>query len=666
MTMKKIFLILALVLLVMLPSCNLDLVKSEESINEHIYPYFSFELSDDLTYYIATVVPGAKLTELYIPGELHTEYGVMPIKAFGGFENPEDAVNLKTINLDSNIEIIAPDAFLYASNLQTINHSGSEEGGKWAALPELKKAGCHFAGWKAGDVFIWEKTEYGYVQKVFDIDPENSVAEPVFVELVKKNAVLPDCTEEGTIEHFYCEHCNGAFSDADGIFKIDNTAIAALGHKLAEKSAKEPTCQVEGRLAHYLCERCGLKFEDAEGTIPLLNEILPIVDHEEDGILYAEEDYHCYKCKWCREELNEEDHYYDDGVITKVPTDQEDGEKTYTCSVCDHKKTEIIADHPHVIGSDKRSCPATCTDSAYDEGTCTECGRFVKLYTDPKLGHDFTEVARIEPTCQTEGNKRYFHCNRCDLNFENKSDTEAIDSVVLPVVPHEYKSIYTIDGTAHWRECGTCDPAVAEVAKTEVAEHSYDREVAEDIFLVTNATCTDSAVYRKSCVCEASSSATFEYGAPLGHEYAKYLFEEVYKGSHWIVCTVCGEEEAGTRGIHSFDIVEGTYRICSSCGFKVQRSYGGVSADVQHAEPKGILKEISHVGNEFTFKLINDNPEYPVKSYKWEVNGIEAVGENGSTFSFEAPNKKAYTVRCIFSNENGTASLAATVYGGEQ
>ena len=69
--MKKIALLLIAVIL-MLVSCNIGISpisEAEGNVNYYIYPYLKFTLSTDRTYYIASVVQGAKLTSISIPGK---------------------------------------------------------------------------------------------------------------------------------------------------------------------------------------------------------------------------------------------------------------------------------------------------------------------------------------------------------------------------------------------------------------------------------------------------------------------------------------------------------------------------------------------------------------------------------------------------------------------
>lgn len=57
----------------------------------------------------------------------------------------------------------------------------------------------------------------------------------------------------------------------------------------------------------------------------------------------SDETYHWHVCEGCNEQLDKAEHAWDAGVITKEATFLEDGEKTYTCSVCKRTKTEAVA-----------------------------------------------------------------------------------------------------------------------------------------------------------------------------------------------------------------------------------------------------------------------------------------------------------------------------------
>ena len=72
------------------------------------------------------------------------------------------------------------------------------------------------------------------------------------------------------------------------------------------------------------------------------NETIPkLAAHSWGGWYYKNENCHARVCG-CGEE-NEQDHSWNNGVITKEPTHLEFGEKTYTCNVCSGTKVEQIS-----------------------------------------------------------------------------------------------------------------------------------------------------------------------------------------------------------------------------------------------------------------------------------------------------------------------------------
>lgn len=66
------------------------------------------------------------------------------------------------------------------------------------------------------------------------------------------------------------------------------------------------------------------------------------------------------------------------------------------------------------------------------------------------------------------------------------------------------------------RECSVCHKVVQEAINP--LDHTFDKEVVDNKYLKSAATCLEPAVYFKSCECgEASDSLTFTHGDPLGH-----------------------------------------------------------------------------------------------------------------------------------------------------
>lgn len=91
-------------------------------------------------------------------------------------------------------------------------------------------------------------------------------------------------------------------------------------------------------------------------------------------------------------------------------------------------------------------------------------------------------------------------------------------------------------GTATCQKRAVC-AACGYVIQPQLAHtHIFDQEKAEEAYLQKAATCTESAVYYKSCVCGEKGEETFTAGEPLGHIWGE-----------WSVITPATEEAEGVK-----------------------------------------------------------------------------------------------------------------------
>ncbi|SFA86775.1 The GLUG motif-containing protein [Acetitomaculum ruminis DSM 5522] len=91
--------------------------------------------------------------------------------------------------------------------------------------------------------------------------------------------------------------------------------LKALTHKLEKINPKAASCTEDGNYEYYVCSYCGKYYKDEEATCEI---------QKDDFVLKAT------------------GHQWDKGIITKKATEKSTGIKTYTCSLCNAKKTEII------------------------------------------------------------------------------------------------------------------------------------------------------------------------------------------------------------------------------------------------------------------------------------------------------------------------------------
>ena len=136
-------------------------------------------------------------------------------------------------------------------------------------------------------------------------------------------------------------------------------------------------------------------------------------------------------------------------------------------------------------------------------------------------------------------------------------------------------------GTATCTEQAICDHCGQSYGA--LAAHSFTAETAEEQYLKSAATCTEKAVYYKSCaVCGTSSKgtadeATFTSGKPLGHDWGAWMPDG--EGTHKRICThdASHVETAGcTYGDWSTN-QDSHWKTCTVCGGEAER--------LNHADP---------------------------------------------------------------------------------
>lgn len=659
--MKKLFPIIAIVLLLFsVLSCDSGLKRVEDgNVNYYIYPYLKFTLSPDRTYFIASVVEGAKLTTVSVPGFVHTDFGAMPVKEFAGFEDINDSINLEEVILDVHIEKVSDDAFDKAENLKVVKTSGDKEGPKWAHLPELKKDGYHFIGWKAGDTFVYNG---------MPIDTEHSEAVPVWAELVHHDAKEADCTSEGNIEYWECKDCGKLFTDSYAQNTVNSVSISAIGHlyPLVWVAPSEATCQKEGNIGYYRCDRCGDAFSDEAGNYPVDNVVIPKLDyHVSEGILHTNETHHWYQCIWCGTEINKTEHVWDEWVITVSATYQKKGSKYHDCLTCGYRVTVDIPEHDHIEGEILEKHKASCTEGAYYIEKCgnPDCGEIVRfeIESEPALGHVGYIVPFVDSTCVKTGTVQHFHCTRCNKNYINQSDVTPLETVEIPMKDHVWSTEWSESDTEHYHLCINC-----KTARNDVAPHVYDREVTNSKYLVSSSTCQHANIYKYSCICGRAGEETFTSGVVGDHSYTKCV--PVDYSYHQLVCQWCDAVKPDSKEKHEFD----EHKVCIKCEYVPVTSDGGFDVIIVDKTPKGHIELISDDGTEKTFVFVNEKSTYPPTKLEWLVEGVlmrtdDVIGiADYSVYSFTAttPYPMTYRITCRYSNDTAAGSSTMVVSGG--
>ena len=322
------------------------------------------------------------------------------------------------------------------------------------------------------------------------------------------------------------------------------------------------------------CTVCGAEYGDALG-------------HDFTTSWTHDDNEHWKQCSRCDAKDDVSPHTWDSGTITTAPTCTTAGKKTYSCTKCDATKIEPIPATGHSWKSDWTSdathhwhecANENCdvTDNAGKKGyaehsggkaTCTQNAvcEFCKAEYGEKLPHDFTaetvdaKYLKSAATC-TEKAVYYKSCAVCGLSSEGTADEATFFSG--NVLDHDWGAwTQNSDEKTHTRICkrdtshtetenchggtATCTAkAVCTVCGGEYGEmaaHSFTAEKAEAQYLKSAATCTEKAIYYKSCaVCGLSSEgtadeATFFSGNVLDHDWGAWTQNSDEK-THTRIC----------------------------------------------------------------------------------------------------------------------------------
>ena len=204
--------------------------------------------------------------------------------------------------------------------------------------------------------------------------------------------------------------------------------------------------------------------------------------------------------------------------------------------------------------------------------------------TDPAYSYEFTFSGDGEPITPVDG-----LCTGTIPAASYKAGETGFRFIASATTAEGYRFSVSKDitirehsgGTATCTKQAVCDHCGQSYGA--LAAHSFTAETAEEQYLKSAATCTEKAVYYKSCaVCGTSSKgtadeATFESGKPLGHDWGAWMPDG--EGTHKRVCThdASHVETAGcTYGDWSTN-QDSHWKTCTVCGGEADR--------LNHADP---------------------------------------------------------------------------------
>ncbi len=274
-------------------------------------------------------------------------------------------------------------------------------------------------------------------------------------EPIRENEIPATCTAEGSYDEVIkCTVCGTVISsEKKTIDKIPHTP----GEPVRENET-QASCTETGAYDEVVrCTACN-------ELISTVHRIIPAKGHNLDAAWSEDETGHWKECPDCGVKFSESAHTEDSSEVTIPPTETEDGERTYLCSVCGRKlRTETIpalgGNHVHEYTIQNSS-----ESEHWSECTCGEIDSTTKSAHSPASKDEVI----TEPTCSGEGSK-YVITSCSDCGRELGRTTASIPRTDAHTAGAEYAK----DSSDHWKICTVCgtildkEPHIAGPAATE-------------------------------------------------------------------------------------------------------------------------------------------------------------------------------------------------------
>ena len=274
-------------------------------------------------------------------------------------------------------------------------------------------------------------------------DTYNKTTTPVKAhQFVSTGFTAPTCTEAG-YQSYRCLNCETTYT---GDF------VNAKGHAFVA-DVVAPTCTQEGYTT-YTCEVCGEHRTGADGAVYKTNITVPVAHaykvSESVAATCNTEGYDTYTCVNCGDTYNKTTTpaLTHEWRIDKWTNDETD--HWHVCTRCD----AVLDKQAHTYGVVSYEWEGTTAVTA--SHTCTVCG-----YVESEQA-DITYEKTKDHTCTVKGETTY------TAAFTNPAFETQVKTVAdIPALGHNWKTVWSKNGTHHWHDCTRCK------AGNKKAVHTY-------------------------------------------------------------------------------------------------------------------------------------------------------------------------------------------------
>ncbi len=394
---------------------------------------------------------------------------------------------------------------------------------------------------------------------------------------VQENVIDSTCKDEGSYDEVvYCYICGHEISRTEKT--IDKKDTHTEGDPQQENYIA-PTFEEKGSYDEVVyCTACGKELSRTTITIPEKHHTPgeTVIENTIDSTCKNEGSYdEVVYCSVCGEELSrvqkaiekKTTHTEDEAVTENFVDSTCKAEGSYDevvyCSVCDYEISRmtkaIDKKDTHKEGEPQQEnyiAPTFEEKGSYDEVVyCTVCGKELSrtTITIPEKHHTPGETVienTIDSTCKETGTyDEVVYCTECGEELSRvqkvieKKTTHTEGSAV-----EENRVEATCKETGSYDEvvyCFVCDKELSRVSNTiDKKAHVYNKEIATETYLKSDATCTEKAVYYYSCECGEKGSATFTIGDFANHTTGEWVIISpascTTNGSQKQCCTECG------------------------------------------------------------------------------------------------------------------------------